>query len=49
MKVHLVVVRPFGGFSRGDAITDPARVAGILGSDNAHFVVRVAAPMPGGA
>jgi hypothetical protein len=49
MEIHLVVVKPFGGFSRGDVITDPARITGILGSEQARFVVRVAARMPGGA
>lgn len=49
MEIHLVVVRPFVGFSRGDVVTDPARIASILSGENAHFVVRVAARMPGGA
>jgi hypothetical protein len=47
--MHLVVVKPFGGFSRGDVITDPARITSILRSEQARFVVRVAARMPGGA
>jgi len=49
MEMHLVVVRPFGSFSRGDVITDSLRIASILGGEYAHFVVRVAARMPGGA
>lgn len=49
MRIHLVVVKPFEGFSRGDIITDPARIAGIVSSERAHYVVRVAARMPGGA
>jgi hypothetical protein len=49
MEMHLVVVRPFDGFSRGDVITDPARIASILRGEHAHYVVRVAARMPGGA
>jgi hypothetical protein len=49
MEIHLVVVRPFGGFSRGDVISDPARITSILGSEHARFVVRVGARMPGGA
>lgn len=49
MEMHLVVVQPFNGFSRGDVITDTARMAVILGGAHAHFVVRVAARMPGGA
>jgi len=43
MDMHLVVVRPFGGFSRGDVITDAARITRILGSEQARYVVRVAA------
>jgi hypothetical protein len=49
MEMHLVVVRTFGSFSRGDVITDPTRITSILGGENAHSVVRVAARMPGGA
>lgn len=49
MEMHLVVVRPFSGFLRGDVITDPARITSILGSERARFVVRVGARMPGGA
>jgi hypothetical protein len=49
MEMHLVVVRPFGGFSRGDVVMDPTRIASILNGEHAHFVVRVAARMPGGA
>jgi hypothetical protein len=49
MEIHLVIVRPFAGFARGDVVTDPARIISILSSENAHFVVRVAARMPGGA
>lgn len=48
MGMHLVVVRPFEGLSRGDLITDSARIAVILSSERAHYVVRVAARMPGG-
>lgn len=46
--MHLVVVRPFDGLSRGDVITDSARIASILIGERAQFVVRVAARMPGG-
>ncbi len=49
MEIHLVVVRPFDGLSRGDLVTDPARITTILSSERAHYVVRVAARMPGGA
>jgi len=44
MQVHLVVVKPFATFARGDIITDPVRIAGILKSEHAHRVVRVATP-----
>lgn len=44
MDIHLVVVRPFAGLARGDAITDPARIAEILESEHAAFVVRVVTP-----
>ena len=48
IEMHLVVVRPFDGLSRGDVITDSARIASILKGERAQFVVRVAARMPGG-
>lgn len=48
IEMHLVVVRPFDGLSRGDVITDSARIASILIGERAQFVVRVAARMPGG-
>jgi hypothetical protein len=43
MNIHLIVVRPFNGLSRGDTVTDPARIAQILNSEWAHSVVRVLA------
>jgi hypothetical protein len=43
MDMHLVVVKPFGGFVRGDIVSDPTRVAEILNSEHVRFVVRVAA------
>ena len=49
MQVHLVVVKPFATFARGDTITDPARIAGILKSEHARHVVRVAIPENKGA
>lgn len=42
MQVHLVVVKPFDGFSRGDIIVDQTRIASILASEHARFVVRIA-------
>ena len=41
MTFYLVVLRPFAGFRRGDAIVDAAAVATILAGAEAHFVVRV--------
>jgi hypothetical protein len=41
MNVHLVVVRPFGTYRKGDTITDAKTVSQILASGNAHNVVRV--------
>jgi len=41
MDIHLVVVRPFGKFARGDAIFEPALVSEIANSEHAHDVVRV--------
>jgi hypothetical protein len=49
MEMHLVVVKVFDGFSRGDVITDSTRIAIILGGAHAQNVVRVAARTPGGA
>ncbi|MDE2238456.1 MAG: hypothetical protein KGJ73_00830 [Rhodospirillales bacterium] len=43
MNFHLVVLKPFGSFKRGDMITDAATVQKILGSANAGSVVRVMA------
>ena len=41
MDIHLVVVKPFGGFSRGDVIADATRMNEILKSDRVSCVVRV--------
>ena len=41
MTFHLVVLRPFGGFKRGDMIADSAVIAKILAGPEAGFVVRV--------
>ncbi len=43
MNFHLVVLKPFGTFKRGDLITDAATVRKILGGGNAASVVRVMA------
>jgi hypothetical protein len=41
MEIFLVVARPFGGFARGDVVTDAARIAEILEGEHAGCVVRV--------
>ena len=41
MTFHLVVLRPFGGFKRGDVIADSAVIARIVGGPEANNVVRV--------
>jgi hypothetical protein len=41
MKLHLVVVRAFGAYAKGDAITDADAMARVLSSENARDVVRV--------
>jgi hypothetical protein len=48
MEIHLVVVKSFDTYSRGDVIIDSARIGNILSGERAHYVVRVAARMPGG-
>jgi hypothetical protein len=42
MNFHLVVVRAFGAYAKGDAITDSAKITEVLAGENAHCVVRVA-------
>jgi hypothetical protein len=49
MKFHLVVVRPFATYSRGDIIADAARISEILRGEHAHAVVRVANSATAGA
>ncbi len=43
MTFHLVVLKPFAGYQRGELITDAAAVKTILAGDEAGFVVRVMA------
>lgn len=38
---HLVVIHPFGSYAKGQAITDPDEVAGILNSPKHQFVNKV--------
>jgi hypothetical protein len=42
MQFHLVAVRAFGAYAKGDTITDSAKITEILAGENAHCVVRVA-------
>jgi hypothetical protein len=42
MTVHLVVVRPFGKYTKGETITDAATVTQILAGEFKHHVVRIA-------
>lgn len=44
MEFHLVVKEPFGGYAKGDEITDPKLVSEILGSENESHVIKRAAP-----
>lgn len=37
----LVVIYPFGDYARGAQITDPAEIAKVLASENAHHVNKV--------
>ena len=49
MDMHLVVIRPFEEFARGDIVTDTIRIDKILNSEHARSVVRVAPPPSKGA
>lgn len=41
MVFHLVVLKSFAGFKRGDVITDSGAIAKIMAGPQASFVVRV--------
>jgi hypothetical protein len=41
MDTRLVVVRSFGGFARGDIVSDSILATRILNSGHVRFVVRV--------
>ncbi len=43
MNYHLVVLKPFGTFKRGDLIKDTTLVQSILTGGNANYVVRILA------
>ncbi len=42
MELHLVVVRAFGRYAKGDMVADPVAVAAVLAGEHAGCVVRVA-------
>ena len=42
MDFHLVVLKPFDGFARGDIISETARINEVLKGEHAASVVRVA-------
>lgn len=44
MELHLVVVRAFGPYAKGDVVAQAAAVAAILAGEHAGNVVRVAEP-----
>lgn len=44
MDFHLIVKEPFGGYAKGDEITDSAEVARVLASENENHVIKRAAP-----
>jgi hypothetical protein len=48
MNIHLVVVRAFGAYAKGQIITDAAAVSDILAGENSHCVVRVASASDNG-
>lgn len=48
MQFHLVVVRPFAAYAKGDLIADADTIAQILASANAPDVVRVKREMKEG-
>ncbi|HTN09980.1 MAG TPA: hypothetical protein VL154_03310 [Acetobacteraceae bacterium] len=41
MQCHLVVVRAFGAYAKGEAITEAEAIARVLAGANAGCVVRV--------
>lgn len=47
MQFHLMVVRSFGAYSKGDVVSDADAIGAILAGENAAHVVRIAV-MQGG-
>jgi hypothetical protein len=46
--MHLIVVKPFERFVRGDIISDKAIIQRILSSEHASFVIRITDPNTAG-
>jgi hypothetical protein len=46
MDFILTVREPFGGYNKGDEISDPAKVKEILSGENEHHVIKRAAAQP---
>lgn len=44
MAIALIVTNPFGGFRRGDSITDSKKVAEVLASEHRIDVVKTNKP-----
>lgn len=43
MEFHLIVREPFGGYKKGEMITDADKVKEILAGENEHHVIKIAA------
>ena len=43
--MHLIVKQPFGGYAKGDVITDARTVATVLAGENADHVLRMTPPV----
>lgn len=43
MEFHLIVREPFGGYAKGEKITDQSKVAEILAGENEHHVLKIVA------
>ena len=43
MQFHLIVREPFGGYTKGEKITDQSKGAEILAGENEHHVIKIVA------
>lgn len=43
MEFHLIVREPFGGYAKGEKITDPEKITEILSGENEHHVIKIVA------